>query len=543
MKGHAYIGTYGGGMYVFDLKTRQLKDFAPDHPMPFLNGHIFCLYTDHDENLWIGTSNGLYRYNDGKIVKHFTDKNSQLPEGNIYAIYIDSTGKGWICGEEGICLWDPATDTIKADVFPEGFPNQEKIFAIYEDSAHELYFLPYKGRILISSLDMNRFHRMDSETPLEGKNVMFMLEDKEKWLWFGTSNGLYRYDKKESFIAYNFADGIPSPIFLACNPATDKEGTLWFGNSKGLLRLSADWKQKADKHKYKTRFSAVYANGQQTSLPITQRKDGSYEISLNLSQKNVTLCFSGFTFTDPAHMLYEYRMEGVDKGWQALSGKSEVTYYDLASGKHIFRVRQMGKPDSEASLYIYRLPPKGYVWAAVSLLALIALSALLVWRKRKNSMAVAHFLQRPEENITAHKGKEAAPDTPAEEKYKTCNITTDECRRLTEQLKQVMRKEKPYTNPELKIADLASLIGIPPYSMSYLFNQYLKRNYYDYINDYRIAEFKSLVNKGEHTKYTLTALMELCGFNSRSTFFRCFKKTAGITPSEYIKSLEKQKDK
>lgn len=125
-----------------------------------------------------------------------------------------------------------------------------------------------------------------------------------------------------------------------------------------------------------------------------------------------------------------------------------------------------------------------------------------------------------------------------EEKYKTSNFSEEECKRLTEKLKKVMREEKPYTNPELKIADLASIIGVPSYTLSYLFNQYLKRNYYDYINDYRIAEFKSLVSKGEHTRYTLNALMELCGFSSRTSFFRYFKKVNGITPSEYIKSLE-----
>ena len=85
---------------------------------------------------------------------------------------------------------------------------------------------------------------------------------------------------------------------------------------------------------------------------------------------------------------------------------------------------------------------------------------------------------------------------------------------------------------------MASIIRVPSYTLSYLFNQYLKRNYYDYINDYRIAEFKSLVSKGEHTRYTLNALMELCGFSSRTSFFRYFKKVNGITPSEYIKSLE-----
>ena len=75
--------------------------------------------------------------------------------------------------------------------------------------------------------------------------------------------------------------------------------------------------------------------------------------------------------------------------------------------------------------------------------------------------------------------------------------------------------------------------------MSYLFNQYLNRNYYDYINDYRITEFKSLVEQDEYSKYTLSALAELCGFSSRASFFRYFKKATGITPNEYIRSIDK----
>ena len=100
-----------------------------------------------------------------------------------------------------------------------------------------------------------------------------------------------------------------------------------------------------------------------------------------------------------------------------------------------------------------------------------------------------------------------------------------------------MHRDKPYTNPDLKIADLATMLGRSAHTLSYLFNQHLNRNYYDYINDYRIAEFKRLVNTEEYSKYTLSALAELCGFSSRASFFRYFKKATGITPNEYIRSI------
>ena len=67
-----------------------------------------------------------------------------------------------------------------------------------------------------------------------------------------------------------------------------------------------------------------------------------------------------------------------------------------------------------------------------------------------------------------------------------------------------------------------------------------RSGYYDFVNSCRLAEFKLLIEKGAHTKYTLNALIEMCGFNSRTSFFRYFKKINGIYPSEYIKTFEKQ---
>lgn len=58
-EGKYYIGTYGGGMYVFDPLTLELVDFDAAEGEPFLTGHIFCIRPDADGDLWIGTSSGF----------------------------------------------------------------------------------------------------------------------------------------------------------------------------------------------------------------------------------------------------------------------------------------------------------------------------------------------------------------------------------------------------------------------------------------------------------------------------------------------------
>ena len=87
------------------------------------------------------------------------------------------------------------------------------------------------------------------------------------------------------------------------------------------------------------------------------------------------------------------------------------------------------------------------------------------------------------------------------------------------------------------MGELAAALHTSSHSLSCLLNQYLNQSYYDFINEYRVAQFKKMVEDNDYSRYTLTALAELCGFSSRASFFRSFKKSTGVTPNEYIRSI------
>ena len=101
-----------------------------------------------------------------------------------------------------------------------------------------------------------------------------------------------------------------------------------------------------------------------------------------------------------------------------------------------------------------------------------------------------------------------------------------------------MKDERPYLNPDLKSSELAEMAGTTSHALSYLFNQYLKKSWYDYVNGYRVEEFKHLVGGEDVSRYTLSALSQKCGFTSRASFFRHFKSITGITPAEYMKNRQ-----
>lgn len=527
-QGKYYIGTYGGGMYVLDPATLSIRDFEPHVTQPFVKGQIFCIKSDAEDCLWIGTSAGLFRYKDGKMLNHYTSANSKLPEGNVYEVYFDSTRKGWICTENGMCIWDPSSGSLKIDIFPEGFIHKEKIRTVFEDSAHQLYFLPDKGPMYISDLSMNHFRHLQPNTLLEGKDCMFMIEDDEGWLWIGTSNGLYRYDKKDTFVLYHFIDGIPSPIFIFCLPVKDEEGRIWMGNSKGLIYMNARDKGSLRQHNRPLMITDVFVNGKHPVVPSWDKD--KLRVDLESSQNNLTVRFSALNFTDPSYMSYECKLEGKEEEWQMLMGRSDMTYYDLSSGNYCFKVRRVGVADSETGMEVHiAYPVTAWIAGMAVPVILLLLCAFYLYRRKG----------KPEKAAVPLPVAGTEQKVVAEEKYKTNKISLEECERLTGKLESVMHGEKAYTNPDLKIADLAAMIGTSAHTLSYLFNQHLNRNYYDYINDYRIAEFKRLVDKDEYSKYTLSALAELCGFSSRASFFRYFKKAMGITPNEYIRNIGK----
>lgn len=549
-EGLFYIGTYGGGLMVLDPRTLNLQSYQGAGAENFHRGQVFRLCPDASGNLWIATSQGLFCYNaPQKQLKTFTTTNSQLPEGNVYEINFDSTGKGWICTENGMAIYDPASQSIRSNIFPEGFINKDKVRVMYEDSRHDILLMPEKGSLFITSPTMDRFRRIPLIPVVPENAFMSVVEDNLGWLWMGSNDGLVRMKKEGAeYDFFTFNDGLPSPTFTIGSAYKDEQGTLWFGNTKGLIYVDP---QRIDDTRREIRpiiFTDLSANG----VTVT-------DSVLKSSQNNLTFSFSDLSYGLPAAMVFEYRLDGADREWQLLSGQNHVSYYDLSSGTYTFRVRLPGNESSESSMTVHISPLFPLWFWGVLVLGLVMAPWIVVRYVKRIIVRAAHALQRErngedktnawmastsrtvDEDAELNEETSAKADgkTPksSEEKYKTIRLTEDECRALLAKLQAYMKEERPYTNSDLKLGDLASAIQTSSHYLSYLFNQHLNQPYYDFVNEYRIAEFKVMVADPKYTRYTLTALAELCGFSSRASFFRSFKKITGITPNEYIRSI------
>jgi len=143
------------------------------------------------------------------------------------------------------------------------------------------------------------------------------------------------------------------------------------------------------------------------------------------------------------------------------------------------------------------------------------------------------FFELPEEQITK------PADKSKTQKYERSGLKESDFEDLAQKVLSYTQDKKPYLNSELTIYEFASGVGVPAYTISQLLSEHFKQNFCDFINHHRITEFKKQVLLPENKNYSIQAVAFDCGFNSKSTFNRIFKKFTNTTPSTYIEEQMK----
>jgi AraC-like DNA-binding protein len=112
-------------------------------------------------------------------------------------------------------------------------------------------------------------------------------------------------------------------------------------------------------------------------------------------------------------------------------------------------------------------------------------------------------------------------------------LSEKETGELIGSLKALMEKDKPYLNNRLNMVDLCDMLRINRRKLSYIINVVMDKNFYAFVNEYRIKEAEELLRMNQNESIKLEAIAGMAGFQSKSSFNACFKKYTGRTPSEF----------
>jgi AraC-like DNA-binding protein len=115
--------------------------------------------------------------------------------------------------------------------------------------------------------------------------------------------------------------------------------------------------------------------------------------------------------------------------------------------------------------------------------------------------------------------------------YAKSGLSEERRRRYRDRLLKFMDTESPWRDENLRLADVARRASIPAHHLSQVLNQELGVNFFDFVNRYRVEEAKRRLAANGGRASTLEIALE-CGFASKSSFHRIFKRFVGVTPGE-----------
>ncbi|MFK7926063.1 MAG: two-component regulator propeller domain-containing protein [Bacteroidia bacterium] len=225
-QGNLWFGTIGAGAYRYDGKT--FTHFTTKEGL--VNDRVACFYEDNVGNIWIGTQGGVSRF-DGNSFRNYTS-NEGMTDNDVNSITQDNSGRFWIGTRGEACFFDGKNFTKITNDLGSPFTNVRSIIKDskdniwlsgndglwhYDGSTYVNYtkdFVGYiyqdsKGSIWTSSVTPNAtgwsISRYDATllvfnqtiaTPVKtgGKMYFGILEDSDGGIWFGTLNGVCRYD-------------------------------------------------------------------------------------------------------------------------------------------------------------------------------------------------------------------------------------------------------------------------------------------------------------------------------------------------------------
>jgi ligand-binding sensor domain-containing protein/AraC-like DNA-binding protein/anti-sigma regulatory factor (Ser/Thr protein kinase) len=414
--GIIWIGTKGQGLIkatpINDERTKyKIKRFVndPQDLESLSNDHIYSILEDNKGQIWVGTFGGglnkIVQIGEKVRFKNINTTLHQYPASTFNVIrYLANGPDGniWIGTTDGLLRFDP-TQNLDQVKFKKSVKIQGSISSIgnndvqyiYVTKNEDVYIGTFGGGLnkvsKPKSIDENlKFEVFTQEAGLSNDIVLSITEDDNNHLWIATENGLSRFNLETyEFRNYDSYDGLPRSGFSEASCFKSKTGELYFGCTRGYLYFNP---KKIEQKKYHSNL--VFTNFQLFNNRINPDDHHSVsrksineleEVVLKHDENFITIDFAVLDFRAVNNLNYSYILEGFDKNWHQIKSQKKATYTKLPPGKYIFKVK-VTNPDyflktPHKSINIIVKPPFWKTWWAYLFYSCIGVFAFMLIRR------------------------------------------------------------------------------------------------------------------------------------------------------------------
>lgn len=401
----AWLGSYQG------LYRGLLDDESSLQPMLYEGkpiGNVFAIKQAASGEIYVATWRGLYRLKQDS----WDAELELLPNTKQYEYRSLAFTKNylWTGSTKGLIRY--SLDTLKSkNVYPSGSPFQkvlkrdEILDQLFVDRNNVLWAGTKYGRLYrlqpnaegyefyievgtstIFSIEQaegnglwigstDGFFYLDLTTGVleeksadrfTSKTVGSIVTDNQNKIWLATRNGLSLFNPENSRLtSISHVDGLVSADFYPSSYSKDKNGNLYFGAQEGVTIISPENIQ-ISQEAPTVRQDEILIN-HNTVIP-TLNQDGIHEITLEHTDKFLSIGFSLLDLSSVSLNQYRYMLEGFDEDWVSWSKKRIATYTNLDPGTYHFRAQGLSRAglvsENDYQLIIHVLPPWWNTWWA-----------------------------------------------------------------------------------------------------------------------------------------------------------------------------------
>lgn len=397
-----WLGTYEGGAYYLDNKSQQLKRISQ---LP--SNDIRTIYESHDNQIIIGTMDGLSFLNgEGTVIKTLT-MNDGLSNNNCSAITQDMQHNYWIGHHgNGITVLDKNFQIIKKYSKQRNDPkslSDNTIFCILSDMQNNIWIGTGDGLCLYNR-KTDDFSHFTINEGLADNTIRAMTKDRHGYLWLSTNDGISRLNiKTKQIYNYNYKDGVPFGEFMDNSVLYSSSGYIYFGSRNGLCYFSPD--QLLERTVPTTvSFTRLDIFNEKvtpsTDGPLHRNIIYNDPITLSSEQNAFTIHYSATNYALQKKTIYRYKLDNFNSDWVYDTEQGYVSFKKIPAGHYTFTVEASvdNKTWSQpAQLEIIVLPP---IWETWWMKTIYCLTGMLIcfyvyfFYKRKHKIKQERIMEQ-----------------------------------------------------------------------------------------------------------------------------------------------------